>query len=296
VAPAGQVIELGGAGPEGVVVDPVSGLAAVAVRSPDRLVLVDPTTLTVVGRPRVPGSARHLQLGGTPGTVLVPGEDTDLVSTVSLPAGQVLSSVKVGRQPHDAAAAGDGLVVDSDELGSGITESRGSTVVAHAGGLLQPGGLAASGGRIGVVDVRARLLDVYTPSPLALVGRIPVGAGPTHAVPLGPGIVAVADTTGGAVYVIRIAGTPTVLQTFPLPGRPYGMAVDLARHRLWVTTTSDDVLHELTISGSATSPKLTAGRTFPTVQQPNSAAVVPSTGRVLVAASIRDGLLDAIDP
>ena len=293
--PAGHVTTLTDAPDvEGLVVTS-GGVVALATRQPDRLVIADADG-TVLSMPAVPGSARHLQLAGQDGPVLVPGEDTDLVSEVELPSGKVLRSTKVGRQPHDAGAATDGRIVVADEFGMSTSVIDQGTVAATLAGPVQPGGVAVDGLRVGVVDVRGRQTYVYDVDPAKEIARLPAGAGPTHAVDLGGGVIAVADTTGGAIILTRITGTPAVLSTFPVPGRPYGMAVDAVRHRLWVATGSDNRLVQLDIGGTPDAPTLTMARSFATVRQPNSVAVRGQDGRVYVGGATKPGALQVIDP
>jgi DNA-binding beta-propeller fold protein YncE len=212
---------------------------------------------------------------------------------VLMSSGTVVSSVKVGHQPHDATDIA-GTIVVADELAGEVTATRGDTSLTTLGGLYQPGGVTQADGLAAVVDVRGRLLDVYAINPLHLVGRVAIGAGPTHTVGLGNGTVAVADTTGGAILIVRVTGKPKVLASIPLPDQPYGLAVDLARHRLWVASSGDDTLRMFTLGATGTAP--TIGPTFVTVQQPNSLAVVPSTGDVIVAGSTAQGTLQEITP
>ena len=76
----------------------------------------------------------------------------------------------------------------------------------------------------------------------------------------------------------------------PLPGAPYGIAVDERRDRLWVTLSSRNELVQLT-TGERPRPE----RTLSTVCQPNSVAVDPRTGRLFVP-SAADDALQIIDP
>ncbi|MGH3744539.1 MAG: YncE family protein, partial [Mycobacteriales bacterium] len=292
--PAGRVLHLDASGAEGVVVDGSSRYAVVATRAPDRLRIVDLSTFTTSSVLVSPGGARHLQLAG-PEQVIVPGEDTDTVSVLSIPDGKMISQVHTPRQPHDATELPGGVLVTVDELANSVTASSGDTIIGTIGGITQPGGVTAANGYAAVVEVRGRILDVFSVRPLELVGRVAVGAGPTHVVGLGDGTVAVADTDGDKVFVVHVGTKPKVLTSFDLPGRPYGVAVDVARRRLWVATSGDNLLHEYATGPAGSTPAPI--RTFPTVQQPNSLAVVPSTGQVIVAGSTKvDATLEEITP
>jgi DNA-binding beta-propeller fold protein YncE len=312
--PAGAVRAVGD-GPEGVVVDAHDDLVVVALRG-RRLALVSPSPGAVgsgtaaTGAMRlvaVPGTARHLQLAGPTGPVLVPGEDTDLLAEIELPSGRVTGTTHVGRQPHDAAevqtAGGTptGTVVVSDELGSAVSFVVNGRETARLPGPVQPGGVAATqvsagqagAGRVGVVDVRGNALFVYDATSTRLIARLPAGAGPTHAVDLGAGRVAVADTRGSAIEVFSLVGTPRLLARLALPGTPYGLAADPGGTSLWVTLTARNELVRLAVGPSGTLRQVGAAR--PTVRQPNSVAVDPVRGRVYVAGATADGTLETID-
>lgn len=287
--PVGRQIDLHGGRPEGIVADPVSGLIVVAVRNPNRLLLVDPATARIVRTVMVPGSARHLELAPGGGTVLVPGEDTDLVTPVSLPSGKLGRSVKVLRQPHDVAVTADGTQYVADEFGGAVSVVRDGVVVTTFRGLAQPGGAAGTGDTGAVVDVRARLLHVYRAG--KEVASLPAGAGPTHALALDQGHVLVTDTNGGALLLYDVTGKPRLVRTVRLKGRPYGTAYDAARHRVFITATADNSLIEYRLDGTA----LTRTASFATVRDAYSIAVVPLTGRVAVAGE-SDSVLQLLDP
>lgn len=287
--PAGRLIGLDGGHPEGMASDPVSGLIAVALRGPDRLALVDPVRGVVLRTVPVPGSARHLELAPGGGAVLVPGEDTALLTSVRLPSGQVEAPVPVLRQPHDVAVTTDGTEYVADEFGAAVSVVRNGAVIGTFHGLVQPGGAAGTGDTGTVVDVRARLLHVYRHA--REVGVLAAGAGPTHALALTPGLVLVTDTTGGALLVYDVHASPRLVRTVKLPGRPYGTAFDPARHLVFITATADNLLVEYRLSGT----RLTRIATFPTVRNAYSVTVVPASGRVAVASE-SDSLLQLIDP
>lgn len=277
VSPAGMVLDLGGGHPEGVVADPVTGLVAVALRSPNRLAVVDPAAQRVLRSIPVPGSARHLELTADGGQVLVPGEDTDLVTSVSLASGRLGTPVRVLRQPHDVAVTSTGELYVADEFGGAVSEISGGQVRRTFPGLVQPGGAAGTGDTGAVVDVRARLLHVYRAG--REIAVLPAGAGPTHALALSPGRVLVADTDGGALLLYDVGARPRLLGQVPLTGRPYGVAFDAARSRVYVTATADNTVVCYRWDGR----QLTRTASYPTVRDAYSVAVVPATGQVVVA-------------
>lgn len=269
--------------------DPVSGLVAVALRSPDRLALVDPAHPEALRTVPVPASARHLELAAGGGAVLVPGEDTDLLATVALPSGTVSGTVRVGRQPHDVAVTSGGDAYVADEFGGSVSLVRGGSVTATFHGLLQPGGAAGVGDSAVVVDVRGRLLHVYRDG--REVAALPAGAGPTHALATGPTTAWVADTSSGALLRYDTGGTPRQTARVALGGRPYGMAYDAPRALLYVTATADNELVQYRVTATGLTPL----RRWPTVRDAYSVAVVPATGRVLVASESADQL-QVLDP
>ena len=290
VAPAGRLVALGGGGPEGLVADPKTGLVAVALRAPGRLVLVDGRSGRVTGTVTLPGSARHVALAAAGGPLLVPVEDRGVLLQVGLPTGTVLAQMAVGRGAHDAAAWA-GRVFVSDEGAEAVSVVQDGRVVATLTGPQQPGGVAAGDGRVGVVDVRAGLLHLYDPSTLRPVAWVPAGAGPTHVVADGHGGLVVADTRGGALLRYRLRPHVRLLERLALPGRPYGLAADPGRRAVWVTLTDANRLVGLRVTTDGLRPFAN----LPTVRQPNSVAVDVVSGRVVVAGSA-DGLLQIVTP
>lgn len=287
--PAGRVVPVG-ARAEGLVVDGRTGLLAVAVLKPDRLVLVRAATGRLVRSVALPAGARHLALAAPGGPVLVPAEAADALVEVPLRGGRV-HAIRVGRHPHDAAAAGDGRVWVGNENGDTVSVVDGRRVVRTLPARTQPGGVAALGARtIGVVTVASDELLLYDADRPALRGRLRAGAGPTHLV-AGADRAYVADTRGDAVLVFRFAGGLRLAGRLAIPGTPYGLALDAARNRLWITQTA---LNRV-IGYQLTTGHAHRRWSFPTVRQPNSVAVDPRTGRVFVA-SASAGTLELIDP
>jgi DNA-binding beta-propeller fold protein YncE len=289
----GRVVALAGE-PEGLAWDTATGTIAVAVRSPDAVALVDGASGAERARIPLAGAARHLELAAPGGPVLVPSEGNDRLYRLSLPSGAVTSEAPVGRQPHDAAPAAGGRTFVGDELADTVhvVASDGSSEIVPAPA--QPGGVASAtdGSVVVVVGVRGRRITAYGADGRTL-GSAACGVGPTHVRAGADGLFYVADTEGGAVLVFRTdaGGVRQVGSVGTGGGAPYGLAVDVARARLYVTLTGTNQLRSYRIDGAG----LTADRSWDTVRQPNDVAVEATTGRVVVAGT-GDGQLQFIDP
>jgi hypothetical protein len=285
--PDGRVVPVGFK-PEGIVADPSTALVAVGLRSPDELALVDRATGEIERRVPLPAAPRHLALDAS--AVLVPAEDADRLVRVTLPDGEV-DSAPTGREPHDAAAAG-GRVFVADEFANALTVLEDGRAVARIETALQPGGVTPldEGRKVAVVSVRERVVEVFDVATGKRIGRAATGVGPTHAVSDGGGYLFVTDTAGGALLVYHLRPELELIRRYPLPGSPYGIAIDNRRHRMFVTQTARNQLTELIVGGR---PSL-VGR-YATPRQPNTVAVDEATGRVFVTGKV-DGVLQLLDP
>ena len=289
--PAGRVVEVGPS-PEGMAADPETGLVAVALRNPNELALVDGESGEISQRVGLPESARHLDLAAPGGPVLVPAEGSDSLVQVGLPEGEILAETPVGDFPHAAAAAPDGRVFVANEKGSTasiVEEGRELETIETP---LQPGGVAVTGdGLVGVVGVRGLVMEVFEADTLESLGRVGAGEGPTH-VRAGPdNRFYVTDTRGDAVLIYGARPEPERLGRVPLPGSPYGMAIDSERNHLWVTLTAKQRVVQFALEGGS----LREISRYPTVRQPNTVAVDPASGRVFVTGKT-DGQLQILDP
>jgi DNA-binding beta-propeller fold protein YncE len=242
----------------------------------------------VVRRVAIPAPPRHLSLAAGGGPVLAPAEPIDRLLELRLPSGPV-RSVAVGAHPHDAAAAA-GRVVVGNEFGHSVSVVVGARTIAQIGGFLQPGGLAAVGRDVAVVDVGADTVTLLDAAHVRVLGRAAAGRGPTHVVS-DRGRLFVVDTRGGAVLVYTTRPALRLVTRFVLAGAPYGVAIDPARRRLWVTLTATDQLAELAIGRSS----LRLRALYRTARQPNTVAVDPRDGRVFVADA-GPGAVQLIDP
>ncbi len=287
--PVGAVLAIGDT-PEGVVIDDVTRLAVVALRDPDSLALVNLQHPQDIRRISTPGRARHLRLAAPGGPVLLPGEDTNVLSEIALPSGRIVERFTTRRQPHDAVLVNGQLWV-TDELAGTVTVLGANPKTLPAG--LQPGGLGAAANRVAVADVRGNKLYVFDTATQKQIAALPAGAGPTHVVQVGRATVAVADTRGNAVLLYDLSDSPRLVARLALPGGPYGLAADQTRNRLWVALSGRNQLVEVAVATDRLRP---TGRRFATVQQPNSVAVSPQTGELAIAGATRKGTLQLLTP
>ena len=259
-------------------------LAAVGVRSPYGLALLDTRTGRLLRTVPLPGHVRHLALRGS--QVLVPVEDAGRLLVVDLPGGRTREDVVTGGYPHGVSAVGSDAALVGNERGRRVSLIRGGAVVATASGFPQPGGSAVTPRGLYVVDVSSwrltRLDASLHPGPSVAAGK-----GPTHVVADSRGNLVVADTRGNAVLVF----SPDLRQRrrIPLPGKPYGLAYDTRRDTVYVTLSATNELVALT------GPDRTESHRWPTVRQPNTVGVDVGTGTVVVA-SRTDGTVELIDP
>src|SRR5262249_44135981 len=133
----------------------------------------------------------------------------------------------------------------------------------------QPGGVAAVGDLVAVVDVHDHTLAVYDPLRLTRTALVAAGDGPTHLVADRRGRVLVVDTAGNRLRIFTTTPQLRQVDAVPLPGSPYGIAYDRTRDRLWVTLTARNQVVGFDLADA--SPREIAR--LPTVGQPNTVAV-----------------------
>lgn len=286
--PVGEVIAVG-SGAEGLIADGETGVAALGVREPPSLELIDLDRFEIAATVPLASHPRHLQLERAGGPVLVPAEDSDELFKVDLESG-FAESVGVGDFPHDAAALDDRIFV-GNEMGDTLSVIEGDEVVETVDAPVQPGSVVTSDGLVGVVAVAERVLTVYDPQTLEELGTVDAGKGPTHIRTIGDRAFVV-DTQGDAIleYELTRNGPSRVGET-PIDGTPYGIAVDPVRMRLWITLTATNEAVELELAPNG----LEEVARYPTVQQPNTIAIDPRDGSAVVAGATEDGTLQRIE-
>lgn len=280
-----------GAKPEGIAVDPQSHTVAVAVQSPDQLVLLDDRSGKILRRVALPGQARHVALAKPGGPFLVPVETADKLMTVDPTTGRS-QLTDVGDNPHDAAALSDRYFT-ADEFGSTISVVRDGrlrrTVTADA----QPGGIVAVDGQLALIAVRAYTVELFKPDGdgLQRSGAQSAGLGPSH-VATGPsGRIAITDTRGKAMVIYDTVPRLRFRARVDLGGTPVGIAADPGRGVIW--TTLSEKAQAVAVDLKAAKPAIVKRQK--TLRNPFSIGVDTDTGRLSVA-SRTDGTLQLVDP
>lgn len=286
----GRIVPVGNA-PEGVVVDPVTRIAAVAKRDPNELLLLNADTGDIVKRVPLPGFVRHLKLANPGGPVLVPVESANSLVRVELPSGLALPQIVTGATPHDAAQASNGTVYVANEHGGTVTVLRGLDVVMVFADTVQPAGLAPVGQSMGLIDVRKNDLTVYDTQNLTIVGSTPAGEGPTHLIADKHGRMIAADTRGDAVRVFEPLPTPHQVGEVAQPGGPYGITYDPTRDLLWVASSGTNEV----VGYDMSQPTPREVKRLPTVQNPYTLGVDATTGRLFIAGQ-SGGVVQIVDP
>jgi DNA-binding beta-propeller fold protein YncE len=286
--PTGRVLRLPGR-PEGLAFDASTGRLAVGLNEPrGQLLFVDGETGSTLRRVPLPAGPRHLRFARPGGPVLVPAEGANAL--VQVPQDRAVAvRAAVGRQPHDATAGAGGRVFVVNEHDSSMSVVERDRVICTLPTPANPGGVAADevGGRVGAVGVRANTLRLYDARTLHGLGEVGAGIGPTHVVSNGKRTLHVADTRGDAIISIRTRPRLELYSRQALPNSaPYGLAYDLRRRELWITSTARNRVVLFRNQERI--------RSFPTVRQPNAVAVDERTGRVFVAGRYEQ--LQLIDP
>jgi DNA-binding beta-propeller fold protein YncE len=193
-------------------------------------------------------------------------------------------SAPVEDLPPAAALAGAARAEPARATAGGrtFTVDREADVVRVSGGGtlrtgLEPGSITAvgGGGQIAVLSVRERVLELFDARTLKRVGRAGAGSGPVQVASNDDTYLYVTDAIGGSVLVFHTVPELQLVRRYGLVGKPWGIAHDAQRRRLWVTLAGANRLAELT-----TGRRIRRLRDHPTVAQPTAVAVHGSRVRV----------------
>jgi DNA-binding beta-propeller fold protein YncE len=277
--PSGSVTALAGT-VSAMAYEPESATLAVAVDKAVRLYHLG-DTLTEGPRVTVPGPVASLTVDGR--SVLAAGANQ--VVRIGLPDGATSPAGTFRGKPVSATGFDDRtLVAVRDERAVAIVD--GDKIQRMITGDMMSADQVLSTGKGAVVLDRLRNavfeLDVRGAN---VTQGLRAGQGATNAVADRFGRVLVTDTRGGALLAFSL--DPLLLrQNYPVAGAPYGITYDRKRDLAWVTLTEKNEVVGYDVAGEEPKEKYR----FPTVSQPNTVAVDPKTGRVVVASGTGDGI------
>lgn len=281
---AGTVVHLPGAA-TAIAVDPRSRTVAVAVHHPDQVELL---SLDDVGAKPVvvpmPGAVSHLTYARPGGPLLAPVAAANQVLEIGVPHGTVTRVVPVPGGPTSAALFQDRILV-AVPARHAIDEVVGTKVTRTITGQVNPEQVLVAGGSTVLLDrIRSAVFDVDAADGDVGAG-LRAGQGATNAAVDRFGRVLVTDTRTGQLIVFS-AGPVLKRQAAPVPGVPYGIAVDTSRDLAWVTATKLNQVIGYQLTGSQPVQKYRLA----TVRQPDSVAVDPASGRVFIASADGGGV------
>lgn len=282
-----------GLDPEGVAVDPRTGLAYVACSRSNAVAVVDTERLERVGVIAVGGEPIDIVVDERRGLVFTADARSDRVSVIDIEAGKVVAHVPVGSYPAglclDAVgrrlycgdAAGCTMtVIDVDNL------ERVATVEAELGA----GAVAVDvdGGRVYCVNFVASSVTVVDAATLEVRARVPLAAGPCAAgIHQGSGDLFVADSLASTVTRIDGRRAEKVAE-MPVPNAPVGLAMGLRDDRIYIGNRGDGTVSVLGLDG-------TEWARIPVGAAPGGVCEDPtSMGRLLVA-NAGSGTLTVVD-
>lgn len=265
-----------------IVVDPASRTAVVAVTKPAELVLFNLDKLTSApATVPLPGSVDHLSLGGD--MVFAPVARANTVVEVTLPT-HTTTVVRVAGGPTSAVQYRGNLLV-AVPARKAIDVLAGDRVIRTISGDVNPEQVLVAGNNVVMLDrIRSAVFDINTTAGSVGAG-LRAGQGATNAATDAFGRVIVTDTRTG--QVIAFTANPVLeRQAAPAAGVPYGVAVDTRRQIAWVTATQLNEVIGYQLAGGQPMQKYRLS----TVRQPDSVAVDPVSGRVLVASADGGGV------
>jgi len=281
--PAGTHVPLPG-NATAMLVDTATHTLAVAIDKPAELLLF-PTngTPAVAHTIPLPGPVSHLSLARPGGPILAPVADADEVVQITLPAATT-AVVKVPGRPSSAIMVDGQLLVAVPDRHAVDVLTDGTRTRTITGDV-NPDQVLTAAGKVVMLDrIRSAVFDVDTTGGSVGAGQR-AGDGATNAAVDGYGRILVTDTRTGELLAFS-AGPVLMRQRSPVPGVPFGIAVDTKRSLAWVTATGLNQVIAYQLAGGQPVEKYR----LPTVRQPNSVAVDPDSGRVFVASADGGGM------
>lgn len=263
-----------------LIVGETGTLAALADDGTRLLLLDDPAVEPQVVT--LPAEAATLAAG--PGdTILAPA--SGVVAQIDTSDGTV-AEVPVDADAVSAAVLGDGRWAVGTSDGRVLIVDPGTGEVAETiGGLASADLIAVSGDSVAALDRRQTSLTSIDVEEAHLGAALRAGRGATQLTTDPYGRVLVTDTTGDELLVYTIDEL-ILRQRYPVGPAPYAVAYDGQRDLVWVTLTGSNEVVGYDLSTGTAEER----HRFATVRQPNSVAVDPADGTLVIASATGDGL------
>lgn len=280
--PPGTILPSPAAG--AVAVDQQTHTLAVAVAQPPELQLYNLADLTQAPRTvPLPGVVTNLTDAQPGGPLLAPVTSANQVLEVALPSATT-TVVPVPDGPTSATMIGTQLLV-AQEKHKTLELLNGTKLIKTLAGDISPQQVVTVGKKAVLLDrYRSAVFDV-DPQAGTVGAGLRAGDGATNEVADKYGDVLVTDTRTGELLLF--SADPVLLrQRFPVAGSPYGIAYDPNRNLAWVTCTQLNEVVGYDVTGGEPVEKYRIS----TVRQPNSVAVDPESGRVIVASADGGGI------
>ncbi|WP_226435929.1 YncE family protein [Rhodococcus yananensis] len=223
---------------------------------------------------------------GPDGTVLVLGSDE--LARVDVGSGEVTSQATLDGELVSAAVLADGhlLIGTADGTVWNIApDPAGVDRPTTIDGLASADVVVTSGDAAAVLDRRQTSiteLDLVD-GRLGIALRAGTGASEMISDPFGR--VMVTNTNGDELLVYTLDSL-VLRQRYPVGPAPYAVTYDAARDLVWVTLTGSNEVVGYDLSTGIPRER----HRFATVRQPNSVAVDPADGTLVVASATGDGL------
>jgi DNA-binding beta-propeller fold protein YncE len=281
--PAGTHIPLPGDA-TAMLVDARTHTLAVAISKPAELLMYRTDDITAAPRTvPLPGAVSHLSVAQPGGPILAPVASANQIVQVSIPTATT-SVVTVPGGPTSAATF-DGQLLVAVPTRHAIDVLTGDKITRTITGDVNPDQILTADGKVVMLDrIRSAVFDVNTINDSVGAGQR-AGDGATNAAVDGYGRFLVTDTRTGELLAFS-ADPVLVRQRSPVPGVPFGIAVDTTRDLAWVTATGLNQVIAYQLAGGQPVEKYR----LPTVRQPNSVAVDPDSGQVYVASADGGGM------
>jgi hypothetical protein len=267
-----------------VAVDQQTHTLAIAVAQPPELQLYNLADLTAAPTTiPLPGAVNDLADANPGGPLLAPVTSANQVIEVALPTGTT-TVVPVPDGPAGATMIGNHLLVTQPTHKS-LALLNGTKPVKTITGDVSPQQVVTVGKKAVLLDrFRSAVFDV-DPQTGTVGAGLRAGDGATNEVADKYGDVLVTDTRTGELLLFS-ADPVLMRQRFPVAGSPYGIAYDPKRDLAWVTCTQLNEVVGYDVTGGEPVEKYRIS----TVRQPNSVAVDPESGRVIVASADGGGI------